>query len=152
MAKAVSIVAPVEITKAHLIDEHVEQGRYEKAKRVHIIFGPMVYCIFKFIPVFLAVYIGNDFINSIVNAIPEFVSSGISLGANMISFYGFALLLSTMISKKTAVFFFLGFVIAAYSGLGLTAIAIISILSAIVLYQVKYDEVAGDTVDELDDL
>ena len=67
------------------------------------------------------------------------------------------MLLSVMINKKNAIFFFLGFAIAAYSGLSLTAIAIISVIMAILFYQFKYGDGsslqgAGASVDELDEL
>ena len=84
--------------------------------------------------------------------------NGVSLGANLISFFGFAMLLSTMINAKNCIYFFLGFAIAAYSGLGLTAIAVISIIVAIVLYQLKFGDSANlqtagpsDDYDELED-
>ena len=67
------------------------------------------------------------------------------------------MLLSVMITKKNAIFFFLGFAIAAYSVLSLTAIAIISVIMAILFYQFKYGDGsslqgAGASVDELDEL
>ena len=147
----------IRIQLCHMCDSYVEKGQYAMARRVHILFGPMVYSIFKFIPVFFAVYFGNDLISTIVNAVPEFIMSGVSLGANLISFFGFAMLMSTMINKKNAVFFFLGFVIAAYSGLGLTAIAVISIVFAVLLYQLRYGnsssslQTASGDIDELED-
>ncbi|WP_028044508.1 PTS mannose/fructose/sorbose/N-acetylgalactosamine transporter subunit IIC [Candidatus Stoquefichus massiliensis] len=148
----------IRIQLCHMCDGYVEKSQYAMARRVHILFGPLVYSVFKFIPVFFAVYFGNDLINTIVNAVPEFIMSGVSLGANLISFFGFAMLLSTMINKKNAVFFFLGFVIAAYSGLGLTAIAVISIVVTVLLYQIKFGnsssslQAAGADIDELDEL
>lgn len=146
----------IRIQLLHLIDKFVDDGNYKMARRVHILFGPIVYSVFKFTPVFFAVYFGNDLITSIVNAVPGFVMSGVSLGANLISFFGFAMLLSTMINKKNAVYFFLGFVIAAYTGFGLTAIAVISIVIAVLLYQIRYGggsslQTAGASVDSLDD-
>lgn len=147
----------IRIQFCHMADKYVELGKYNLARRVHIVYGPVLYSTFKFIPVFFAVYFGNDLITSIVSVVPEFVMGGVSLGANIISFFGFAMLLSTMINKKNAVFFFLGFVIAAYSGLGLTAIAVIAIVLAVLLYQIKYQDkpaLAGgaDALDELDEL
>ena len=49
---------------------------------------------------FMAVYLGADVINAIVNAVPQFVLDGITLGANLVAFFGFAMLLSVMINKK----------------------------------------------------
>ena len=67
------------------------------------------------------------------------------------------MLLSVMINKKNAIFFFFGFAIAAYSGLSLTGIAIIAIIFAVILYQLKYDnnskvQTADGPIDELDEL
>ena len=70
------------------------------------------------------------------------------------------MLLSTMVNKNTVVYFFAGFLLAAYSGLGLTAIALIGIVLAIILYTVKYvgvsNRVAAETgassLDDLEDL
>lgn len=147
----------VRISMTHMCDNYVEKGEYQKAKLVDIFWGPLLYAVCTFIPVFMAVYLGADVINAIVNAVPQFVLDGITLGANLVAFFGFAMLLSVMITKKNAIFFFLGFAIAAYSGLSLTAIAIISVIMAILFYQFKYGDGsslqgAGASVDELDEL
>ena len=68
------------------------------------------------------------------------------------------MLLSTMVNKNTVVYFFAGFLLAAYSGLGLTAIALIGIVIAMILYTVKYTGTgvqaasAASAVDDLEDL
>lgn len=145
----------VRLNLTHMIDRAVEASNYKKAKFVDIVLGPLTYCINAFAVVFIAVYFGEGLINQILEVVPEFIMTGVSLGANIISFYGFALLLSTMISKKNCVFFLIGFVISAYSGLGLTAIAVIGIVLALLFYQLRYGNgqaVAVGAVDELDEL
>ncbi len=70
------------------------------------------------------------------------------------------MLLSTMVNRNTVVYFFAGFLLAAYSGLGLTAIALIGIVIAVVLYTVKYagsganaaPQSVDSTLDDLEDL
>lgn len=147
----------VRISMTHMIDNCVAQGNFKRAKTIDIFWGPALYAICSFIPVFIAVYFGADLINAINNVIPEFVLNGITLGANLVAFFGFAMLLSVMINKKNAIFFFLGFAIAAYSGISLTGIAIFAVIFAVVLYQLKYDndsklQTANGSVDELDEL
>lgn len=147
----------IRITMTHMIDNCVAQGNFKKAKTINIIWGPALYSICYFIPVFIAVYYGSDLINAINSVIPEFVLNGITLGANLVAFFGFAMLLSVMINKKNAIFFFFGFALAAYSGLSLTGIAIIAIIFAIILYQLKYDnelklQTHGASIDEIDEL
>ena len=66
------------------------------------------------------------------------------------------MLLSVMINKKNAIYFFLGFAIAAYSGLSLTSIAIISVVLAVLFYQMKYGDrplaMGGHSTQEIDEL
>ena len=145
------------ISMTHMIDSSVEAGNFKRAKTINIVWGPMLYSICYFIPVFIAVYFGADLINLINDFIPEFVLNGVTLGANLVAFFGFAMLLSVIINKKNAIFFFFGFTLAAYSGLSLTGIAIIAIIFAVILYQLKYDnnskvQTADGSIDELDEL
>ena len=116
----------VRISMAHMIDGYVDKGEFKKA------------------------------INAIVHAVPEFILNGITLGANLVAFFGFAMLLSVMINKKNAIYFFLGFAIAAYSGLSLTSIAVISVILAVLFYQMKYGDralaMAGNSSQEFDEL
>ena len=146
----------VRISMTHMIDGYVENGEFNKAKMINIFWGPMLYAVCTFVPVFMAVYLGEDVINAIVRAVPEFVLNGITLGANLVAFFGFAMLLSVMINKKNAIYFFLGFAIAAYSGLSLTSIAIISVVLAVLFYQMKYGDrplaMGGHSTQEIDEL
>ena len=155
-----TISSVIRIRFTHMCDEAVDKGDFAKAKRVDIVYGPVLYVLFTIIPVFLSVYFGADVVQSIASSVPEWLTKGISLGANIIAFYGFAMLLSTMVNRNTVVYFFAGFLLAAYSGLGLTAIALIGIVIAVVLYTVKYTgggsnaapQSADSTLDDLEDL
>lgn len=151
----------IRIQFTHMCDKAVENGDFKRAKRIDIVYGPILYCVCTAVPVFLSVYFGADVVQSIADVIPVWVTNGVTLGANIIAFFGFAMLLTTMVNKNTVVYFFAGFLLAAYSGLGLTAIALIGIVLALILYTVKYtgNEVKAEAVtsssnslDELEDL
>ena len=145
----------IRIQFTHMIDAAVEREDFKKAKRIDIVYGPSLYVICTIIPVFLSVYFGADLVQSIASVIPAWVTDGVTLGANIIAFLGFA-----MVNKNTVVYFFAGFLLAAYSGLDLTAIALIGIVIALILYTVKYTgggvkaAVASNSnsLDELEDL
>ena len=85
------------ISMTHMIDSSVEAGNFKRAKTINIVWGPVLYSICYFIPVFIAVYFGADLINLINDFIPEFVLNGVTLGANLVAFFGFAMLLSVII-------------------------------------------------------
>ena len=78
------------------------------------------------LPTFLAIYFGADYVQAIINAIPDQVLSGLSVGGNMIGAVGFALLLSSIKSVKFWPFFLIGFVCASYLGMNMVGISIIA--------------------------
>ena len=144
----------------HLCDQYVDEGKFNKACGIDIFWGPVIYAICTFVPVFIAIYLGADALNAALNIVPQAVQDGLKLGANLVAFFGFAMLLSIMMNRSNVIYYMLGFVIAAYSGLGLTAIAIISIVLSILLYSLKYTGGFGGRMqtaagieehDELDD-
>ncbi len=141
----------IEVFMIHLCDKYVDEGKFAAARRMHIVWGPVGYSLVNFNPAFIAVYAGGDVISRIIEKIPGVILSGFSLGANIMAFYGFALLLSIMVTKKTVVFFLIGFMAVAYSGIGLIAVSIMGALLAVVLYLLKYDHnVQAEVADELD--
>ena len=66
------------------------------------------------------------------------VTDGLTVAGNMLSALGFAMLLSTMFSKKLVPYFIFGFFIVAYSGLDLIGVTIFSALLAFIMDQVNY--------------
>lgn len=90
-----------------------------------------------FVPIFLAVYLGTDVVQSLVAMIPAWLTDGLNLAAKFLTAYGIALLLSTMMNNKLVVYFLLGFFIVAYLNLGITAVAIFACILAYIVNSVK---------------
>lgn len=65
--------------------------------------------------------------------IPDWLTNGLTLASKILPAYGFALLMSTMIDKKNAVYLFLGFFIAAYGKMTVISVAIFAVIFAIML-------------------
>ena len=116
---------------SHVADHAIEEGKYKKAIHIHLwwsfIFNAFVY----FIPIFLTIYYGADVVAELVEAIPDVIT-------NLLSALGFAMLLSTMLSKKMFPYFLLGFLVVAYSGLDLIAVTLYSGILAFILDRVIY--------------
>lgn len=143
----------------HRADSLIEEGKFKGAQHIHIVWGTILYSLMYFVPVFLAVYFGTDLVKSIVEAIPEWITDGLSLASKLLPAYGFALLLQTMLSIKMMPFLLLGFLITAYSGLGITGVALFAIIVAFVMYQIEASKSGGsggggqmEEPDPLDDL
>lgn len=134
----------------HRADAFIEKGEYKKATNIHILWGPILYSIMYFTPIFLAVYFGTDLVKSIVDVIPKWLTQGLSLSSKLLPTYGFALLLNTMLSGKMVPFLAAGFFITAYLNVGVTGIAIFACIIAFVLSELKFKN--EKAVDELDSL
>lgn len=102
--------------------------------RNNLIYPMLMNVILYGIPTFLAVYYGADFVEGIINAIPQTLIDGLSVGGSMIGAVGFALLLSTIASKKMWPFFFIGFFLASYLGVNMIGIAMMAVVIIILYY------------------
>ena len=110
-----------------------------------------LYCTMYFIPVFLAIYLGTDFVQGIVSAIPDWFTNGLNFAAKLLTAYGLSLLLSMMASKGMMVFFLLGFFGCAYLGIDVTGISIFGVLLALILMSLKYSGNAAAATAGTDD-
>ena len=88
-------------------------------------------------------YLGTDLVSNFVNSIPEVITKGLTVSGNLLSALGFAMLLSTMLSKKMFPYFMLGFLIVAYSGLDLVAVTLFAVILAYILDKVLYGKGAN---------
>lgn len=117
----------------HKADAYIEEGQFKKATNLHIIVGPILYALMYFVPIFFSIYFGAEYMSAFVDMIPDWIVEGLKLTSKILPAYGFALLLSTMLNIELLPFFLLGFFINAYGNLGITAIAIFSVLLAFIL-------------------
>lgn len=128
---------------SHVADAAIEGGDYRRAKNIHIWWSFILNALIYFIPIFLTVYLGTGIVEVIVNAIPEVISNGLTVAGNLLSALGFAMLLSTMISKKLFPYFLFGFLVVAYSGLDLIGLTMFACILAFILDKVSYGRRVG---------
>ncbi|MCI8329580.1 MAG: PTS sugar transporter subunit IIC [Oscillibacter sp.] len=122
----------------HAADHAIEQGNFRRATSMHILWGTVLYSLMYFVPIFLAVYLGTDFVQKLVEVIPAWLTDGLNLGSKFLTAYGISLLMSSMLNKSLMPFFLLGFFLVGYLGLNITAIAIFACIIAIVLTGLKF--------------
>lgn len=86
------------------------------------------------VPVFLAVYFGADAVQSIIDAIPSNIISGINAAGGMIGAVGLALLLVSLDFTKLWPFFALGFFVASYLGINQIGCCIVAAICVAISY------------------
>lgn len=121
----------------HKADKYIEKGDFKGMERMHILGGFVVKSLPRGIVCGVAFYLGTPVMNRVLEAIPQFVQEGLVAAAGFIPALGIALLARMILTKKTAVFFILGFAVSAYLKIPMLGIAIMAAVLAIILVQAQ---------------
>lgn len=110
------------------------------------------------LPMLLLTTVGSSYVELVINAIPDWLNASLTVASGMLPALGFAILLRQMPLKKYGYFLLAGFVMAAYLGMGMLAIAMVGVVICVFIYQLKEDNdkraaasaamVGGDNEDE----
>ena len=120
-----------------LADSYAEKGNAKAVGMVHMGAGFLT-CTILAVLVAAGFLLGSTAIENVVNSIPEVITNGLTVATGLLPALGFAMLLSTMLSKKMFPYFLLGFLVVAYSGLDLIAVTLYSGILAFILDRVIY--------------
>lgn len=81
--------------------------------------------------VFLAIMFGGNFVQSIMNNMPEFIMTGVQAFGTIMPGLGMAMMMNLMFNKKVAIFFILGYFITVYTKIDVLFLTIIAISIAV---------------------
>lgn len=87
--------------------------------------------------VLVAMYVGTDAVQSMLAAIPPVITGGLQVASGFIVVVGYAMVINMMGANYLMPFFFLGFVVAAYTDFNLVALGVIGLVAAIVYIQLN---------------
>ena len=127
------VINAVFIQKA---EDYAEEGNAKMVAFMHIVPSTTLFFLESFLTVFLALGFGAEVVTNILNSIPQGIVDGLVVGSRLLPALGFALLINMMISKKLAVYFFLGFLLASYMKVDIIGVALFGIVIAIVVNQI----------------
>lgn len=140
----------------HLADKYAEEGNVKGIEMCHIL-GLSLQGLRVAIPAALVAYIaGTDTVTSMLAAIPEVITRGLQVAGGFIVVVGYAMVINMMEAKHLMPFFFLGFVLAAFTSFNLIGLGVIGVVAAVLYIQLhpKYNKAAvgADDLDDLDEL
>ncbi len=116
-----------------------EAGNY--SGMLHVIWiGPIVYALCAVVPVLVALLLGGDAVNAIINLMPAWFTTGLTIAGKMLPVVGMAMLLNFMPAKKFISFVIIGYVLAAYLSLSILPIALIGGAAAYEYYKLHLNE------------
>lgn len=137
----------VNILLMHVADKYIEEGNVKKVELTHLA-GLAVFFITFFIPTYLAIHFGSDFVNNVVDSMPALLTDGLKVASGILPAVGMAMLLKMMNLKKYWPFFLAGFVGAVYLGMDVLGVALIGFAIAASLILMRKEEKADDFDDE----
>jgi len=118
-----------------VIDRYAAEGN-EKGLTIYLNFGVWLgkYIVFCAV-VFFGIIAGQSAVAAFVGNIPTVVMTGLSVAGRFLPAVGLAILMKMLWSKEIGVYYLLGFILVAYLGLPLIAVAA---LGTIVVVNVAY--------------
>lgn len=122
---------------ARRADKYASDAELNKAARMHLIGWLTVKSIPRAIFVVLAFYLGSPVMEQILNSIPSFVQTGISIAAGIMPALGFAILLQMILKKEVVVFFVAGFALYSYFNIPILGISIFAGCIAYILINLE---------------
>lgn len=129
----------------HKSDKYCEEGNIEALNRLHPV-GYLTWALSRGVPVFLACCFGTWVVDAIFSVCPEWVFSAIGTAGALFPALGIAMLLKMMPVKKYWIFLVLGYVLAAYFGLGFIGITLAGIV-AVGIGELSKSESASDILE-----
>lgn len=140
----------------HKADTYAKQGNLRGIDMMHL--GALgIQALRVAIPaVIVAASVGTGTVQGMLNAIPEWLTQGLAIGGGFIVVVGYAMVINLMGAKYLMPFFFLGFVVAAFTNFNLVGLGVLGVVTAMVYIQLnpKYQKtvaVVASGSDDLDD-
>lgn len=118
----------------HQADKMLDKGNLRGVRFMNFVPSFCMAFLLYGIPAFLLVVSGSGWAQGLIDSVPESVISALQVVGGIMPALGIAMLLNYLGKKKLIPWFFGGFFLTVYSGLGLTAISIFSAIVAIILY------------------
>lgn len=151
------VVRAITVGFQHAADKSVLDGNLNRLDWIH--FGALMLQAMRIaIPALIvALTAGTDVVQTMLNAIPEVVTTGLKIAGGFIAVVGYAMVINMMRAGHLMPFFYAGFVIAAFTDFNLVALGVLGTIMAILYIQIhpKYNKsqqviVAASQNDDLD--
>ncbi|MDE9482154.1 PTS mannose/fructose/sorbose transporter subunit IIC [Xenorhabdus bovienii] len=151
------IVRTLTVGFQHAADKAAENGNLRAISTLHISALVLQAMRIALPALVVALSVGTSEVQSMLNAIPQVVTSGLNIAGGMIVVVGYAMVINMMRAGYLMPFFYLGFVTAAFTDFNLVALGVIGVVMAILYIQLspKYNQSqaaasAGNTSNDLD--
>src|SRR4051794_13674011 len=95
--------------------------------------GNLIHALCIAIPAYLGLRLGTEAVKNLANGIQGPIQDGLTVAGAVLPALGFALLMNTLVTPALMPFFFIGFLLAAYTNFGVLGVALLGFMIAAVL-------------------
>ncbi|MEG0034776.1 MAG: PTS sugar transporter subunit IIC [Bacilli bacterium] len=117
----------------HGMERAIEKGS-KFGITLNVMVLPNIFNLILFvIPTFIAIYLGADAVQAIINFVPKVIIDGLAVGGGMIGAVGLALLLQSINIKGIWFYFIIGFFFSSFlkiGNIGITLVAVVCVAMA----------------------
>ncbi len=123
------------------MDVLAQKGDWKGIRRLQVLGGPSIVLLVRVLPVFIIALFGSSYIQILIDSLPTWAMSGLTAVGKILPALGMSMLFKFMYKKELAIFFVLGFAIAAYTQMtDLLFYAIIATCFALLLLKLGFGE------------
>lgn len=137
----------------HMADKGAEERNYRKVELGNLL-GMIPWGLSRALPIFLALFFGQDIVTTLLNASPEWLMNGLKVAGGILPAIGIAILLRYMPIKAYWMYAIGGFVAATYLNIPMLGVALIGLVAAGIAYArpdvnvVRAVETAGGVIED----
>ena len=139
------LVRAITVGFQHAADNAVKTGNLRAITWLHL--GALILQAMRVaIPaVIVASTVGTSVVHDMLNAIPDVVTGGLNVAGGIIVVVGYAMVINMMRAPHLMMFFFVGFVVAAFTNFNLVALGVLGVAIAFFYIQMhpKYHKGSG---------
>ena len=143
-------VRTIIVFMAHVTDREAAEGNTGAIDRIHY-FNMFIQGLRIAIPAYLVTIVSTKAIQGALDAIPQVITSGLSIAGGFIVAVGFAMVINMMANNTVWPFFFIGFVLASIESLNLIDFGILGLCIALIYLQLSPEFNASATPQTADD-
>jgi PTS system mannose-specific IIC component len=125
------VVRTISVAVVHTADAAAAKGNIAAVERAHM-FALLLQGIRIALPIALLLALPTSTVQGMLNAIPDWLADGMTLGGGMVVAVGYAMVINMMATSEVWPFFVLGFVFAAVSDFTLIALGAIGVAMALI--------------------
>ena len=130
------LVRTASVALVHGADAAAKEGNIAAVERTHLV-ALFLQGLRIAVPAALLLAVPTSAVQSVLNAMPDWLSGGMAVGGGMVVAVGYAMVINMMATREVWPFFAIGFVIAAVSDLTLIALGALGISFGLIYLELK---------------